>query len=242
MILANPKETTNTNRKANRRAGGFGYLQEKILTYALSVAETFTPSDIVVYYKLDRRYHRRIHDAIKRLEKRRILVKIDRGIYRLNQHIDLSVEDLRALKNEVRKETEPLNLNFIDCGVVRIHVIGMRGLLDFLFCISFLARVSGGVLRALREYMRQLFPVRVLRGVESQARRLAGLVVSSGSMILGAHGRYGAGCRQELFPIALIDQFSFREIGVDLVVPRGLKVPKLHAKFYTNRSPYVDKC
>jgi hypothetical protein len=251
MILANPKETTNTNRKANRRAGGLGYLQVKILRYALSVAETFTPGDIVVYYKLDRRYHRRIHDAIKRLEKRRILVKIDRGIYRLNQHIDLSVEDLQALKSGVRKEKDFAGFNCfdyldgfdcLDCGVVRLHVIGARRLLDLLFCLSFLRYISVGALKYLQQYMKLLFPWRVLRDVEFRAKRLAQSIVASGEFILGAHGRYGVGCNRELLPISLADYLLFREVCVDLLVPRGLVVPKMHIKFYTGRSPYAGSC
>jgi hypothetical protein len=238
MIMAEYKESTSTGRIVR-----LGYLQRKILAYALLVSDRFTPSDILVYYEMkNQKMQRRVYDAIKRLERRGVLEKITRGLYRLNQHVDLSMSDLQILRGDDRKETDFSGKLIKDCAVVRIHAIGAKGLLHLLFCFSFLRYMSAGALKQLQQYMEQLFPRRVVRDVEFRAKMLAQSVVASGEFILGAHGRYGIGCRQELFPIALVDQFSFREVGVDIVVPRGLLVPKLHMKFYTSRSPYVDKC
>jgi hypothetical protein len=226
------------------RLGRLGYLQRKILVYALLVSDRFTPSDILTYYKMKtQKMQRRVYDAIKRLERRGVLEKIARGLYRLNSHVDLSMSDLQILRRNDHKEND-FNFGKLigDCGVVRIHAIGAEGLLHFLFYLSFLRYVSAGVLRHLQQYMESRFSRGVVRSIVRRAYRLAGSVAGLGDFIVGAHGLYGVGCRRELFPIEWIDQFAFREVGIDIKLPCGLKIPRLHVKFYTAQSPYGCEC
>jgi hypothetical protein len=236
------KEITTFVARPKNDAGNFGTLQRLVLYYAISVAETFTPNDIVVYFNLDKRYQRRVHDAIQRLVRRGILRKIRRGLYQLDPKIEISTKDLEKLTDLKENKFEKSSLygkGLLSHGVVRVHSIGVSGVVDLFFQVVFVR----GVLSVVEEFLfRRLrsagFSRRFLSRVEADARRLAVDVMKRGVFILGAHGRYGGGRQKALLPISSAERVGMREVGVDIVLPEDVRLPKMHLKYYTAPSPY----
>ncbi|NAZ12713.1 MAG: hypothetical protein GU359_00990 [Desulfurococcales archaeon] len=232
----------------NNGRGNFGYLQLLILYYALHVADKFTPGEIIPYFGLDKqRYQRRIHDALTRLVKRGIVKKIKRGFYELNQHVDLSLKDLESLIEKVaekefkkgRKIFSNIVSRWIYDGVMRIHSIGAESFLELFFQIALVKEILPLVVEGLRGHLRKAgFSKRFLSGIESTAKRLA-VSMSKGDFIIGGHGLYGGGTQKALIPVSHVERMvSLREIGIDVIVPKGITLPKMHLKIYTSASPY----
>jgi hypothetical protein len=120
-------------------------------------------------------------------------------------------------------------------GVVRAHAVA-NGVVDLYFSVVFALVVLGFVKRILEVRLLAVLGWRGLRRVRALARAYA-LRVSVASPVLGVHGRVGAGSRA-LFPLSLAGRRGFREVGVDLVLPEGVPLPKVHLKVYTTKSPY----
>jgi len=240
--LARVKETITVVARPKNGPGNLGTLQKLILYYSLSVAETFTPGDIVAYYNLSKNYHRRVHDAIQRLVRRGILRKIRRGWYQLDPKIEISTKDLEKLTDPKENEFEGSSLcgkGFLSRGVVRVHGVGVSGVADVFFQVVFVRGVLGGVEEFLRRRLRSVgFSRRFLSRVEADARRLAVDVMKRGVFILGAHGKYGGGRQKALLSISSVERVGMREVGVDIVLPEDLRLPKIHLKSYTAPSPY----
>lgn len=242
--LAKVKEITTFVARPKNGPGNFGTLQKLILYYSLSVAETFTPSDIVAYYNLSKKYHRRVHDAIQRLVRRGILRKIRRGWYQLDPKIEISTKDLKKLTDPKENKFEGSSLygkGFLSRGVVRVHGVGASGVVDLFFQVVFVRGVLGGVEEFLQRRLRSAgFSKRFLSRVEADARRLAVDVMKRGMFILGAHGKYGGGRQKALLPISIAERVGMREVGVDIALPEDVRLPKMHLKYYTDHSPYEE--
>jgi len=234
-------------------SGNLGYLQALILEYALKHADTFAPSDIVVYARstygveLDRR---RVHDALKRLVARNMLVKARRGLYKLSGRVDISSKDLGIMVEKKVKDNNfasrgvlcgvggLFSRGFVSGGVVRVHGVGVGGLVEFYFSVVFMREVAGVVARGVEGYLRGLgFSRGFLRGVRRVARGLAWRV-SLGGFVVGGHSVYGRGVSRPLAPVSYVERVRAREVGVDIAVPDGVELPRIHVKFYTARSPY----
>ena len=101
-LHSSPRARTRVHLRAPR----IGPVQYLVLEYALKVARTFMPSDVLSYalerygLELDRR---RVHDAVKRLVERGYLLKLKRGWYRLSEVADITPSDLRAVKDSHSK-------------------------------------------------------------------------------------------------------------------------------------------
>jgi hypothetical protein len=246
------------------RLSRLGPLESLILEYALRVAETFTPSDVVVYARsrysacLDRR---RVHDAIQRLVRRGVLVRVGRGWYRLSESIDLTSRDVKlkrareALLDHVlassraarsdRKDRDwgpmavarVLGVGVVGCGVVRVHGRG-GDLVSFFFEVAYAYYVLGYVLRGLEAYLRGAgYSARFVERVRGAARGLALRAVGC-EAVVGVHGRRGSR-RRELLPLIYAERARFTELGVDILVHEEL--PKVHLKVYTAESPYAQR-
>ena len=242
--LEKVKETTTVVARPRNGPGNFGTLQKLILYYSISVAETFTPGDIVAYYNLSKNYHRRVHDAIQRLVRRGILRKIRRGWYQLDPEIEISTKDLEKLTDHKENKFRGSSLcgkGFLSRGVVRVHSVGASGVADVFFQVVFVRGVLGGVEEFLRRRLRSAgFSRRLLSRVEADARRLAVDVIRKGVFILGAHGKYGGGRQKALLPIPIAERVGMREVGVDIDLPEDVRLPKMHLKYYTDHSPYKE--
>jgi hypothetical protein len=238
-----------------------GPLESLVLEYAVEVAESFTPSDIVVYarkkygLRVDRR---RVYDALQRLVKRGALTRLRRGWYRLSERVDLTGGDVRlkrarerlleqAFKARAgdRKDSRwglmavarVLGVGVVDCGVVRVHSYS-GGLVSFYFQVAYAYYVLGYVLRGLEAYMRGAgFSAGFVGRVRGVARALA-LRAAGCDAVVGAHGRYGSR-RRGLLPLVYAERVRLTELGVDILVHEEL--PKVHVKVYTAESPYVAR-
>ncbi|MEM1696721.1 MAG: type IV toxin-antitoxin system AbiEi family antitoxin domain-containing protein [Desulfurococcaceae archaeon] len=97
------------NPRTLPRVAKLGPLERRVLHYAARVAEVFTVADIVVYYKLKDEYgenaRKRVHDAVMRLVKRGVLVKLKHGVYKLA--VDLSPGDFDPENNGPGASGEP---------------------------------------------------------------------------------------------------------------------------------------
>jgi len=252
----NPRTPRTGRRPSLAKLGSLEYL---ILEYAVKVAESFTPSDIVVYARekysmsLDRR---RVHDAIQRLVRRNVVVKVKRGWYRLADSVDLPPEDIKlkkhrenlldhVLQSRRNKNADPKDnrlralVGVVGCGVVgggvvRVHGVA-GGLVEYFFQVAFSYYVLGVLLRGLEGYLRGLGYSRgFVGGVRGLARRFALSVVSGCECVVGGHGRFGSRGRG-LKPLGVFERLY--EVGVDFLVHGEL--PKIHLKIYTAESPYL---
>lgn len=229
----------------NNNGGNLGYLQVLVLEYALGVADTFSPSEVVVYVRekyglvLDRR---RVYDAVKRLVRRGYLVKVRRGVYRLSPRIDLCLCDLEELVTSSMCSGGGQG-HRLSGGLVRVHCVGCGGVLGFYRVVLFGWCLLGFVVRGVEEYLRELgfgrgYLVRVRRGVWGLVRRVVG-----GVGVFGVHGFYGRGGFRASPLVPVSSACGLRgglEIGVDYVVDSSVSLPKMHLKIYTTpENPYV---
>ena len=245
------------------RLSRLGPLESLILEYAVEVAESFTPSDVVVYarrkhgVKLDRR---RVYDALQRLVRRGVLTRSGRGWYRLSDSVDLTSRDVKLKKarerlldyalassratRSDRKDSDLMAVarvlvgcGVVGCGVVRVHGRG-GDLVSFFFEVAYAYYVLGCVLRGLEGHLRALgYSARFVERVRGVARGLA-LRVAGRDAVVGVHGRPGSR-RRGLLPLAYAERLRFTELGVDVLVHEEL--PKIHLKVYTTESPYVQR-
>jgi len=67
-------------------------LERIVLEYSVKEASSFTPGDVVLYAREKNIYtnNRRVHDAVQRLVRKGVLVKVKRGLYRLVETLDIS--------------------------------------------------------------------------------------------------------------------------------------------------------
>jgi hypothetical protein len=218
----------------NNGRGNFGYLQILILKYALNNSETFCLSDVAVYYRLDSKKCKCLHDAAKRLTRRGILRKIRHGLYKLEKFrltpMDLNIVLSKVTENEL-------------CGcfggfIVRAHVSSCPSLLKLYWIVEFAYRLLGNIRMALRKKFRdEGVPAGVVLSIARGARGLAGLV-GRGLHLVGVHGRFGYGRHKPLISLDVAGERYFKELGVDVIPPEGVQLPKFHLKIYTTENPY----
>jgi len=185
---------------------GFGHWQRIILEYAAMVSKPFTAAEVLAYWlekqgvhSIDResrhRLLRRIHDALQRLVKRGILVKVKRGLYAVLKQVPI-VSTSRKVETSRKRCGRGCGGG---CGVVfrwhvRVGVGGVGGVVSVLFVRAYFMllwfRWVVGVLgRLLRRLGFGRCRLARLRGV---ARRLFGVVVR-GRVRVGVHGWYPPG-------------------------------------------------
>jgi len=224
-----------------------------VLEYAIRCAERFTPSDIVVYAR--KKYgleidNRRVYDAIQRLLKRGLLVKIDPGWYKLVDR-NLTLKDLEMVcyrakqrllaraKQAGGKESEWGPCERVDNPVVRLHLFSRsaRSLGDLHYCLAVVHYASGRALKCVEAEMRRRgYSVHVIRSIRRRARELADRV--RGCRV-GAHPLRGCR-RRELVPLTIFEGVkAHRELGVDLILDAE-SAPKVSGKVYIDKSPYGD--
>jgi hypothetical protein len=222
----------------NNLEGNFGYIQYFILEYSLEVSDVFSPSDIAIYAKNKhgiRIDSKRIFDAIIRLLKRKKIVKVRRGKYRISSRFDVTLSDLKKVKeslyarlfNKTVSDSTPKVLND---PIIRIHFFS-----DSLEeSYSQLCLIKYSLERSLKEfesYIISFYSKHYLKQIKKKARLLA---YGLREAVVGAHSRI-LGRSKGLIPFSSF--IRFREIGVDLISVNPL--PKLHVKIYTCRNPYI---
>jgi hypothetical protein len=208
-----------------------GYLERLVLIYSSKHSRTFMASDIVVMYglkNLNGNANRRVHDAIKRLLRRGLLKKVDRGIYQLI--LDITPDLLGEPKENLPPcRSPPAN----SLNTVRLHALGVGGYWDLYYDLLIVYHFSWMAIKGVELHLRRL-------GVSEKAIREFGRSVFSYvpcRIVVGGHGRYK--CRsRHLLPFFM--GFSY-EHGVDIVVDTPL--PKMFVKIYTDSLDYpVHAC
>ena len=240
--LQNPRTPVVAARKA-------GALEQLVLSYAVTVSEVFSPSDIVVYYNLKDTYgddaRKRVHDAVTRLVKRGYLTKEARGLYRLA--VDLAPKTIAKLKQKTREPNTGEDKDILSgapafrssrSGVflLRFHVRpgddGLEAFYARLLVVRFVVDYS---VRVVEGYLSRVFSRSWVRGVRSRVLRSVRVFGS----VVGCHGRYGrrsAGLLPLHYGFKGLDmrQSAFvYELGLDLVAE--VPVDRLFAKVYARR-------
>jgi hypothetical protein len=222
-----------------------------VLEYSIRYAERFPPSDVVVYAK--REYgleidNRRVYDAIQRLLKRELLVKIDPGWYELVDR-NLTLKDLetvcsrakqrllaRATKQAGSKESEWGPRERVRNPVIRLHFFprSAGSLGDLYYCLAVVHYASGRALKYVEaELRRRGYSARAIRSIRRRARELANRVRDCR---VGAHPQRGG--ERELLPLVLFEGVkAYKEIGVDLILDAE-EAPKVSGKVYIGKNPY----
>jgi len=237
--------------------GRIGRVEYLVLEYAVTQAESFMPSMVANYvrerYKLNLD-PRRVHDAIKRLVRRNVLLKIDRGWYMLNPEINVSEKDLKRIahkaKNKLRdREVDSLNQHrndkedgwgpheFVRDPIVRVHASysGPVDLLYLFFICIMILKIMEYIVKYLYNFLRRRgYSVRILREVKREAVRY---VENVNDCIIGGHSLYGGGESKTLIPVQKLEKAVYRELGVDLILGVD-RAPKIHVKIYTTKNPY----
>ncbi|MEM2569236.1 MAG: hypothetical protein QXT67_04780 [Candidatus Bathyarchaeia archaeon] len=212
-------------------------VQRLVLSYA-SNFNVFCAADVVIYFGLKNKYgddaNKRVHDAIKRLERRGVVERVSWGLYRLK--VGLSVEDLSS---RTRKLYGGVGFGFGGggCGgVFRVHVRPCWGGLGGFFVRLLVAGVFvGWALRFVEGELVRVYGRRFVRRLRRFVRR--NVVVRGG--VLGCHGRYGR--RGEcLLPVGYLDSGYVSEVGVDLLAGLPRELEKMFVKMYFRRVG-VDK-
>lgn len=247
-----------TRTRVHLRAPRIGPVQYLVLEYALKVARTFMPSDVLSYavekygLELDRR---RVHDAVKRLVERGYLFKLRRGWYRLSESADITPSDLRAVKDSHSKVWRVLASRVdhrlacrglalglggpalgrsVEGPVLRLHSCGCRSLERLYFELCFLRSALDRALKSLEPFLRRSgFSKRGLSRLRREARLLAQYLRVG---LVGAHSRFNGGESRGLLPLRYSRFLRFRELGVDLL--SDVPLPKMHLKVYVAPSPY----
>jgi hypothetical protein len=248
---------SNYNGNSRTRLGRLGPTETIILEYALSVASSFAPSDVIAYLRskygtvMDRR---RVHDAIQRLVKRGVLVKESRGWYSLSKSIDLTARDIklkkareRVIESSPRKPKDSrwvtiaaklIGVGVVEAGVVRVHSPCAGDVVQLFFQVAYSYYILGIVMRGLEEHMRVMgYSKHFVASVRAVARHMA-LSVTGCEAVVGAHGRI-KGRSRPLLPLSYAEVIRLRELGVDLLA--HVDLPKIHVKIYTDKSPYIQQ-
>jgi len=209
-----------------------GPLEKLVLTYATRVAETFTASDVVVYFSLKETMgdnaRRRVHDAISRLVRRGVLVKVKHGVYRLA--VDASPGDYGDASRSDRKDIL-VSGGGVGCGDLvfglgRVHVRGCSNYFEFLVRLRFVKFLVDGAWSVACWYATSLFG----RGFVRRAVRVALGGAGVLGAVVGVHGWRGDRDRA-LLPLSYSSIMYFDEHGVDLLVERRGSV-RVSAKVY----------
>ena len=200
--------------------------------------------------KIDRR---RLWDAFQRLVRRGLIVREKiRGWYKVLidiRELDISffIDKLRDIvkKPEKKMKNDPKDKSwdshcfvdridrFVDhvgrvgCfGVLRVHSNAV-GVFDFYRFVLFVSRLLGVEVSRLERFLVGFYGVSrsVVRRVRREVSFLVRSVVSSGSVVLGCHGRFGrsvrVGSRDRLVPISMCQGGGY-EKGFDIEVPMDL--------------------
>jgi hypothetical protein len=240
--------------RATSSLSHIGPLECLVLEYAIRYAERFPPSDVVVYARKEYGLeidNRRVYDAIQRLLKRELLVKIDPGWYKLVDR-NLTLKDLetvcyrakqrllaRATKQAGGKESEWGPRERVRNPVIRLHFFprSARSLGDLYYCLAVVYYASGRALKYLEAELRgRGYSARAVRSLRRCAR---GLVDRVKGYVVGAHPQRGCR-RRELVPLTLFEGVrAHRELGVDLILGAE-SAPKISGKVYIGESPYSN--
>ncbi len=268
-------------RKSNTVAGAprLGRVQLAVLAcVGLSGGEYgFMIADVVKCLRkypwlLRRRYlssrdyvaNRRVHDALKRLERRGVVKHIGHGLYAIELEWLPFVASLPHTLPHSPGHARHGNAGgrgVGDVGVVdvdrrkilRFHI---RGCGDVVGChrvlVELVKEVGPCVLRAFEEGMVRLgYSRRFIRKNRSEVRGLK-RGCGPGVFFIGAHGRPGSGGRgREFSPLVNIrklDGLYFNEVGVDALIPLGFQEEMLSIlgtdhvefKFYVNDNYGVE--
>ena len=222
----------------NNFIGNHGYIQYFILEYSLEVSDVFSPSDISVYAKNKygiRIDSKRVFDAIIRLLKRKKVIKVRRGIYRISSKFDITINDLKKVKESLyarlfNKTVSDSSPKVFNDPIIRIHFFS-----DSLEeAYSNLCLIKHSIDRSMKEfesYLNSFYSKHYLRKLKKKARLLS---MSLREAVVGAHSRV-LGRNKSLIPFNSF--IRFREIGIDLISINPL--PKLHVKIYTCKNPYI---
>jgi len=245
-----PRTTLASSSKLSRQ----GHLQNMIM-YVITKYQLirFTISNIQktieeeFNIKIDRR---RLWDAFQRLVKRGLIVREKiRGWYKVLidiRELDISffIDKLRDFvkKPEKKMKNDPKDKSwdshcfvdrFVDCcygcgsvGVLRVHSNAV-GVFDFYRFVLFVSRLLEAEVSRLERFLVGFYGVSrsVVRRVRREVFSLVKSVVSSGSVVLGCHGRFGrsvrVGSRDRLVPISMCQGGGY-EKGFDIEVPMDL--------------------
>ena len=245
-----PRTTLASSSKLSRQ----GHLQNMIM-YVITKYQLirFTISNIQKTIeeefgiKIDRR---RLWDAFQRLVRRGLIVREKiRGWYKVLidiRELDISffIDKLRDIvkKPEKKMKNDPKDKSwdshcfidrfdrFIDridrFGVLRVHSNAV-GVFDFYRFVLFVSRLLGVEVSRLERFLVGFYGVSrsVVRRVRREVSFLVRSVVSSGSVVLGCHGRFGrsvrVGSRDRLVPISMCQGGGY-EKGFDIEVPMDL--------------------
>ena len=211
-----------------------GRLERLVLQYAIQYKTwTFSPADVRVYalklgYMIDRR---RIFDAIQRLVKRNILIKIGRGIYKFVKEIPLTF-----IKNKDKDNLSPpaSAQQTANCNLVRIHTTA-RDFEQALYNIELAYHYIKRIRSSLHKYLIRHLGVsrRFIKSISADANKIVNTSVLNAQAIVGAHGKYSKKFTKfsPLIPLNQVDEGFYYEYGVDVYVKSA--IPKLFVKIYT---------
>ncbi|MEM4976742.1 MAG: hypothetical protein QXT64_05410 [Desulfurococcaceae archaeon] len=220
------------HEKARKPLSKLGPLEKLVLEYATSVAETFTASDVVVYYRLKEVYgenaNKRVHDALQRLMRKGVVSRVKHGVYRLA--VDVPTVSQAVDRKEILVGCSRLVVSSVFGGVGfglgRVHVRGCSSFFEFLVRLRFVKFLVDCAWSVAVWYGAGLFG----RGFVRRAVRVA----LGGARVLGAvvgvHGWRGDRDRS-LLPLSYSSVMYFDEHGVDLLVEKRGSV-RVSAKVY----------
>jgi len=201
--------------------------------------------------------NRRVHDALRRLERDGVVRRVGHGLYVVEPRWLPFVASLPHTLPHSPGHARQGNAGGRGVGdvdrrkILRFHV---RGCGDVVGChkvlVELVKEVGPCVLRAFEEGMVRLgYSRRFIRKNRGEVRGLK-RGCGPGVFFIGAHGRPGSGGREfsPLVNIRKLDGLYFNEVGVDALIPPGfqeemlsiLGTDHIELKFYVNDNYGVE--
>ena len=220
-----------------------GRLERLVLQYAIQYKTwTFSPADVRVYaqklgYVIDRR---RIFDAIQRLVKRNILIKIGRGIYKFVKDIPLTF-----IKNKDKDNLSPIPpttppasaQQSANCNLIRIHTTA-RDFEQALYNIELAYHYIKRIRSSLHKYLVKHLGVsrKFIKRISAETNKIVNTSVVNAQAVIGAHGKYSKKFTKfsPLIPLNQVEEGFYYEYGIDVYVKSA--IPKLFVKIYTTKT------
>ena len=202
--------------------------------------------------------NRRVHDALRRLERDGVVRRVGHGLYVVEPRWLPFVASLPHTLPHSPGHARQGNAGGRGVGdvdrrkILRFHV---RGCGDVVGChkvlVELVKEVGPCVLRAFEEGMVRLgYSRRFIRKNRGEVRGLK-RGCGPGVFFIGAHGRPGSGGREfsPLVNIRKLDGLYFNEVGVDALIPPGfqeemlsiLGTDHIEFKFYVNDNYGVEE-
>lgn len=178
---------------SNRKTRKLGYIERCIIEFS-KTHMFIQAAQVAVKYNLDKK---RVHDSIKRLERRGIVERVSHGVYRLTRYGMEIMQTLRVENKEIDRHVAG-SVGGRRVGVYRVHVYG-SDLYRYVRSIYVARKLIDCVLRYVRSVV----------GVSAFRRIVRGVDVECIDFVLGVHG---------------IRLYRFRElVSIDIVESLGLK-------------------